>query len=110
MNLTILLFLGVLALFISGGIIYHKDHYAQNIHEENTCEVIASDFYQSRCSGARGTTFVCFRTFWLVTYSIVEDVKELRINARIEQGRFHTTAAAENRLNEYQVSAIIEQS
>lgn len=91
--------------------LYHNDRYAKTIHEENTCEVIASNFFESRCSGSRGTTFVCFRPFWMVTYSIFEDVKDIRINARIEHGGgFRTTAAAENKLNEYQVSAIIERS
>lgn len=101
--------MAAVALFISGGIIYHRDHYAKTTHEQNSCEVMASSYYESRCTGSR-STYVCFRPFWLVTYSIFQDVTEIRIDARIERFGFRTTEVAENEMNQYQVSAVKERS
>ncbi len=105
--LVVIFFMAALALYVMGGMIYHKDHYAKSIHVENSCEVIASNYYESKCTGSRGSTYVCFRPVWLVFYSISQDVTEIPITAKIEHDGFRTTADAENNLNQYQVSGTV---
>lgn len=104
-NLAILLFCLAGGLFVSGAITYSSDRYAKTIHEQNTCEVIASNYYQTRCSGYR-STYVCYRPIWLVTYSLVQDSNETLIDATIEHDGFRRSAAAENKQNQYQVSTV----
>lgn len=100
-NLIFLLIVIAATLFILGGIVYHRDHYAKTTHELNSCEVITSSYYQTRCSGSR-RSYVCYVPVWLVTYSIFPD----RITATIEPHGFRTTAAAENELDQYQVCEV----
>jgi len=86
-------------LFIIGGIFYHKNYYAKTIHEENSCEVMSSSYFESICNGFRGSRYVCFKPFWLVSYGVIEE----RIDARIEHGGFRSVADAENELIRYRV-------
>lgn len=95
------------ALFISGGITYSLDRAAKNTHKLNTCKVMSSSYYETRCSGHR-FTYVCFRPVWSVTYSVLQDdgLSESIIDATIEHiGGFRRAAAAEEKRNQYQVSA-----
>lgn len=102
--LVLIFVVGSVALFITGGIMYNKNQSAITTHEENSCEVIASNYYESKCTGHRGSTYVCFRPVWLVSYSVFQDVTEIRIDARIEEYGRRATADAEIQLNQYQVS------
>lgn len=96
--------------FIVGGIIYPRDHYAKTIHESNSCTVITTSYYQSRCSGYRGSTYACYIPVWSVSYSTFVDAMENRLNATIESYGFRTTAGTENRLHLYQVSEVTGQT
>jgi hypothetical protein len=103
-NLTFLAFLAVLAFFISGGIIYKKDHRAELIYTSSSCQVEAARYYQSECVAGRGGRYICYRPIWRVTYSLNQNATENRTNATIEErDGYRTTAAAENKLNEYKV-------
>ncbi len=108
-SLSIMCAMGAVALFISGGIIYHRDHTALTTHEQNSCKVISSNYYQSTCRGSRASTYVCFRPFWVVSYNVFQDGTEKRIDAGIEHHGLRTTEQAENRLLQYLVSVFKEQ-
>ncbi|KAJ6647133.1 hypothetical protein Bhyg_02353, partial [Pseudolycoriella hygida] len=41
--------MAAVGLFISGGILYIQSHHAKSIHVPNSCEVIESSYYKSRC-------------------------------------------------------------
>lgn len=103
-NIVFILSLVAIGLLIGGGVTFHKNHYEKTIHEQNTCEVMASSYYQATCFGHRHR-YVCYRPVWLVTYSIFADGMENWKSATIEHGGgFRTTEAAENKLSQYQVS------
>lgn len=103
-NLVVIFSAAIVGLFICGGIIFQRNNYARTIYEENTCEVIASNYYESRCTASRGGSYVCFIPTWSVIYSIFDDVKEIRVNATIEYSGFRRISAAEDKLNQYEVS------
>jgi hypothetical protein len=105
--LTILLFLAFIAFFIFGGIFYKIDHRAEIIYTPSSCQVDASRYYQSKCRGGRSDPYICYIPVWWVTYSLNDNAVENRTNATIEhRDGYRTTAAAENKLNEYKVRKV----
>jgi hypothetical protein len=105
--LTVLLFLAVIAFFIFGGIFYKIDHRAEIIYTPSSCQVDTSRYYQSKCRSGRSDPYICYIPVWRVTYSLNENAVENRTNATIEhKDGYRTTAAAENKLNEYKVRKV----
>lgn len=104
LTLVLISFVGTVALFVTGGMMYHKNQNAKSTYEENSCEVMASNYYESECVGHRGGTYDCFIPVWLVAYSVFQGVTVIRVDAKIEEDGRRTTADAENQLNQYQVS------
>lgn len=101
-SLTFIFLLSATALYIAGGVLYHNDRYEKNTHEPNTCEVISSSYYETRCrSGRYGRTVVCFITVWMVTYSVNE---EIRIDAMVQHNGLFSIEAAQKRLDQHRVS------
>lgn len=106
LNVVMIFFAGAVILYLLGAIMFEREHSAKAIHVENICEVISSYSDQSYCSGGRGSSYVCYKPVWMVAYSIQEGGDEIRVDARIQHGGFRKAENAQNKLDEYQVSAV----
>lgn len=104
---TISLVLAAILLGI-GAAIFRSNRIARDTHEENICEVTSSSYYESTCGGGVrfGRNGPCFIPVWMVTYSIVE---ETHINATVEKDAYYSTEEAQNKLDQRQVSAMLQQ-
>lgn len=96
---ALILFTAAVVLFSLGGVFFRTNHSAKIIHEKNLCEVIASNYYDSRCRNYRGSSYDCFKAVWEVFYTVSQDGNEQRLNARVEHNiGFRSTSEAENEL------------